>query len=94
MKKKIKEISNYQILYRCSRTGIAWVEDYSTGTAHSAHPNIDGTGSVRGMKRLGYWRELDRTVRTRGTIYNIDSCVVTDELDEIARQHCRCGGKH
>jgi hypothetical protein len=49
---------------------------------------------VTGMKGRGYWRDEDRAVKSHGFIYNIDSLVVTDELDELARQHCECGGKH
>ena len=94
MKEKIKENAEYIILYRCPRTGIAWVENGKTGNRHSAHPNIDATGSVKGMKSRGFWKQHDRKVKTNGTIYNIDKLVVNDALDEIARQYCRCGGKH
>ena len=90
----IKDLGNYKVLYRDSKTGIAFVENGSTGNTHSCHANIDATGSVRGMKKLGYWRKDSRTARCHGTIYNIDSLVVTDKLDEVAREHCRCGGKH
>ena len=75
-------------------TGIAWVEDTSTGIGHSCHGNIDASGSVRGMKARGWWRKTDRTVRSHGFIYNIDTLIISDELDEIARQNCRCGGRH
>jgi len=94
MKEKIKEIAEYITLYWCPRTGIAWVENSKTGNGHSAHPNIDATGSVKGMKSRGFWKQHDRTVKTNGAIYNIDKLVVTDALDEIARQYCRCGGQH
>jgi len=90
----IKQISEYVALYRDEKTGIAFVENGTVGCEHSCHANIDASGSVRGMRRLGYWREDDRVVRGNGAIYNIDSLVVTDGLDEVARQHCRCGGKH
>lgn len=90
----IKSVGAYKELHRDDRTGIAWIEDGSTGNGHTAHPNIDATGSVRGMKKLGYWAKDARTVRSHGYIYNIDRLVVTDELDEIARQYCRCGGVH
>jgi hypothetical protein len=46
------------------------------------------------MKKLGYWGKTDRTVKAHGYIYNIDKLVVDDELDKIAQQYCRCGGKH
>ena len=94
MKQLIKEIKPHIVLYRDDKTGIAWVEDGTSGCGHSAHPNIDKTGSVEGMKSLGYWGKDDRTVRSHGWIYNIGVCVVTSEYDEIARQHCNCGGKH
>lgn len=81
-------------LYRDPKTGIAWVEDGTTGSGHSCHPNISSSGSVRGMKDRGYWGKHDRTVRSHGWIYNIDHVSVSGELDEIARLHCRCGGAH
>jgi hypothetical protein len=90
----IKEIEPHIELYRDPGTGIAWVENGKTGGGHSAHPNIDVTGSVSGMKKLGYWAEDAKTVRSHGAIYNISRCSVTDPLDEIARQHCQCGGQH
>lgn len=89
-KRYIREIKTYVGLYRDDKTGIAWVVDGSTGCGHSCHANIDSSGSVRGMKKLGYWRKKDRTVRSNGFIYNIDSYVVNDELDEIAARECRC----
>ena len=94
MKILLKQISEYAALYRDSRTGIAWVENGSVGCEHSAHANIDSTGSVAGMKKLGYWRRDDRTIRCRGAIYNIDTLVITDDFDQLAADHCHCGGKH
>jgi len=94
MKQHIKNIREYVALYRDTKTGIAWVEDGTTGLGHSAHLNIDATGSIRGMKNRGYWKKDDRCIKSHGFIYNIDRCVVDDELDEIARQRCRCGGVH
>lgn len=94
MKVRLMEVAPYKTLYRDTRSGIAWVEDGTAGVGHSCHANIDASGSVAGMKQRGYWRKTDRTVQSHGWIYNIDSLVVTDPEDEIARQHCRCGGKH
>lgn len=94
MKQLIKEVAPYKKLYRDTRTGIAWIEDGTVGLGHSCHANIDETGSVRGMKARGYWGKNDRTVKSHGWIYNIDTLVVSSPEDEIARQHCRCGGKH
>jgi hypothetical protein len=93
-KELIREVRPYVRLYRDPKTGIAWVEDGSTGMGHTAHPNISATGSVRGMKSLGHWPKSARTVRSHGWIYNIDSCVVSNGLDKIARDACRCGGNH
>jgi len=94
MKALIKEIRPHVKLYRDSKSGIAFVEDGITGCGHSAHPNIDNSGSVSGMKKQGYWDKNAKTVKARGFIYNISSVVTTDELDEIARQYCQCGGVH
>lgn len=93
-KVKLMDVRPYVTLYRDDLTGIAWVENGSTGMGHSAHPNIDSSGSIRGMKSLGYWAKDARTVRSHGFIYNIDMRIVHDELDALAAQHCRCGGSH
>lgn len=87
----LKKIAPYKTLYRCPTTGIAWVEDGTSGTGHSAHANIHGTGgSVQRMKRQGYWEAKARVERTNGYIYNIDTLVISNELDQIAADHCLC----
>src|SRR5690625_3869419 len=88
----IKEIKPYIELHRDEKTGIAWVENGSTGNGHSAHPNIDASGSVKGMKQRGYWRQDDKTVRSHGYIYNVSKVVVSDEYDQIAKDNCHCVG--
>ncbi len=35
------------------------------------HPSIHCTGSVRGMKKLGYWGKNDKCVRCGQYIYNL-----------------------
>jgi hypothetical protein len=91
-KRLIKEIAPYIELYRDPNTGIAWVENGSAGIWHSAHPNIDVSGSVKGMKKLGYWNENDIVVRSNGSYHNVSKIVVSDEYDKIAYEHCRCEG--
>lgn len=86
----LKKIAPYKTLYRCPNTGIAWVENGSTGNGHSAHANIHRTGSVQGMKKQGYWKSNARVERTNGFIYNIDTLVISDELDQIAANNCLC----
>jgi hypothetical protein len=92
----LQQVDEYTALYRDTQTGIAWVEDGHTGSGHSAHPNISATGSIRGMKAKAYWGKYDRCLRSHGFIYNTDRCLVSedDPLDELARQHCQCGGRH
>ena len=90
----LRDVNPHVHLYRDLKTGIAWVEDGYTGMGHSCHPNIAATGNVAGMKNLGYWDKTDQTVRSHGWIYNVSHVTVTDELDELARRHCRCGGNH
>lgn len=88
------KLTQYQEVHQCNSTGIVWIEDGSTGVGHSCHPNIDATGSVRGMKKLGYWGEKDVCVRSHGFIYNVSRTIVTDPLDEIVLDLCACGGTH
>lgn len=93
MKKLIRQINEYQALYRDTSNGIAWIEDGDTGCAISVHANIDASGSVRGMKQLGYWKKDARTVRSHGFIYNIDTLVYDDknELEKLlADYECKC----
>ena len=90
MKKLLKEIEPHVILYRCTSTGIAWIENGKAGIGHSAHPNIHSSGSVSGMKNLGYWDKKDKTVRSHGFIYNISVKVMSDKFDKIAGNFCQC----
>lgn len=53
-RKMIRKINKYATLYRDDKNGIAWIEDGSAGLEHSCHPNIAASGSVIGMKNLGY----------------------------------------
>lgn len=86
----VTRLKSGQEVYCNSQTGIATVHDGSTGLLYSCHPNISDTGSIRGMKNLGYWGKKDRCVRSSGYIYNIDMLVVSDELSEVAYKHCNC----
>ena len=94
MRQFIREIKNDVRLYRDDRNGIAWIEDGRTGLGISIHANISDTGSVNGMKNMGYWGKKDRTVRSHGWIYNIDSfvCDNENELEMIVSDECRCQG--
>lgn len=91
-KRLIREIKPYVRLYRDENTGIAWIEDGSIGCSISIHPNIDKSGSVRGMKKLGYWKKPDRTVRSHGFIYNIDTLAYNEnnDLEKIVLEECMC----
>ena len=64
------------------KNGVVAIENYSTGMQHSAHPNIDRTGSIRGMKKL-YWGDC-KTVNAHGYIYNISATSINNELDALA----------
>lgn len=94
MKQFIRKIDEYINLYRDDKTGIAWIEDGRTGLEISVHGNIDSSGSVSGMKTLGYWGKKDRIVRSHGWIYNIDSfvCDKGNKLEMIVADECRCQG--
>lgn len=94
MKQLVRNVCGSFNLYRDDATGIAWIKDGRTGLGISVHANIDSTGSVAGMKAKGYWRRTDRTVRSHGWIYNIDSfvCDKNDRLEMIVADECRCQG--
>lgn len=92
MKQFIRQIEKHVNLYRDNKTGIAWIEDGRTGLGISVHSNIDSSGSVSGMKALGYWGKKDRAVISHGWIYNIDSfvCDKDNKLEMIVADECRC----
>ena len=92
MKRRISKIDEHRDLFRESETGIAWIEDRTTGLNISVHANISDTGSVAGMKNLGRWSRNARTVRSHGFIYNIDTfiCDINNELERIVANACKC----
>ena len=90
MYREIERLDNSHILYRDENTGIAWVKDNASGLAYSAHPSIDTSGSVSGMKRLGYWKRSDKIVRSHGFYYNTSMLCISDVWDEAAAKHCMC----
>lgn len=76
-------INGYLVAFK-RQNGIVSIENYSVGIGHSCHPNIDASGSVKGMKNLGYWRKDATTVKAHGFIYNKSSIVISDPLDLLA----------
>lgn len=94
MRQLIREIKEGVKLYRDDKNGIAWIEDGRTGLGISVHANIHSSGSVTGMKNLGYWGKRDRTVRSHGWIYNIDSfvCDKENDLEMVVADECMCQG--
>ena len=86
----VRNLTLYQNLYQDPKSGLAWIEDGLTGLYHSVHANIHRTGSVTGMKKLGYWNKKDRIVRTNGYIYNIDTFVIDSAMDGVVADYCMC----
>lgn len=93
-KQIIRKIDEYATLYRDDKNGISWIENGKTGLGHSCHANIGASGSVIGMKNLGYWDKEDRVVQSHGFKYNIDSFVIDkeDPYDVIVADECMCQG--
>ncbi len=87
----IQQLNQNQSLHQNPKTGITWVEDKSTGSAHSCHPNIHASGSPSGMKKLGYWQNTDWIIKSDGYYYNLSSIVISNKLNAIAAENCRCG---
>ena len=50
------------------------------------------SGSVTGMKKLGYWDKSDRIVLSHGWKYNIDRfvCDKKNDLEMIVADECMC----
>lgn len=94
MKQFIRKIEEHVNLYRDDKSGIAWIEDGRTGFGISVHGNIDSSGSILGMKALGYWGKKYRTIRSHKWIYNIDSfiCDRDNKPEMIVAEECRCQG--
>ena len=92
MFKRIEKIDDCAELYVDNKTGIAVIRDGATGLQYSCHPSIDKTGSVLGMKRLGYWNKNAKTARAGGFIYNISSFVAdpNDKYERICGERCMC----
>jgi len=88
----IKTLRPNVTLHRDEQTGLAWVENGEAGISHTCHPNI--SGSAAWMKQQGYWHQSDQLLRNRGFVYNLSQLVCSDDLDEVARSHCQCGGVH
>lgn len=88
----IKEINYCTNMYRDSHSGIVWIEDGSTGMRINIHGNIHSSGSVTGMRKLGYWKKKDRVVRCNGYIYNIDTLIYdkNNELEMFVVNECMC----
>ncbi|SEC76462.1 Uncharacterised protein (plasmid) [Tsukamurella tyrosinosolvens] len=91
---KVRELGPHKQLVRDARTGIAWIEDSSTGLRHSVHPNISASGSARGMKDKRCWDRDDVTVHAGGFIYNISRLIDRTDTDRAVAAECRCGGAH
>lgn len=49
-----------------------------TEAEKNRHPSIHCTGSVRGMKKLGYWGKNDVCVRCGQYIYNLSILLQED----------------
>jgi hypothetical protein len=99
MKIPIKLLGAHQMLYQDPKTGLAWVEDGSTGLRHSCHPNIDQSGSVEGMRQTGAWGRGDIIVRSQGFAYNVSRRHTGSpkpgskiNYSAIAAEACQCRG--
>lgn len=92
MYRYIKSVGDCANLYRDDTSGLAWISDGRIGTEHSVHPSIHRTGSVRGMKSLGYWGKKDKVVRSHGWIFNISifTCDEDNKYDLIVANECKC----
>ena len=82
MRQLIRPLSPCAGLYHDLETGLAWVEDGDA--VHLCHPQVEPGQVV----------EEDQVMELDGVRYNVSLLRVTVELEELARQHCQCGGQH
>jgi len=66
------------------KNGICQIANGSVGIGHSAHPNIDASGSLAGMKKLYGWPKDGEYPRAFGNIYCKSMVAISDELDALA----------
>ena len=79
MLEEIRKLDDTATLYRDNRTGIAFVRDSVRGCSWSVHPSISTSGSVNGMRKLGYWEKEDKVVRCHGAYINTSHVVLDNE---------------
>lgn len=91
---RLGTLSESRHLYRDPITGIAWVEDTSSGMADSLHPNIGPRPTMGGARRL--YGPTGRPVRVGQYIYNRAEYIGASEEQNRAALlgACRCGGSH
>src|SRR5438045_2041312 len=77
-------------LKRDTSSGIAWIEDHHLGLGVSIHANVSRTAYLPSVKRL-YWGNV-RTVRSHGFIYNLDTFLCREPLEQVVADHCECEG--
>ena len=71
MKTKSTPLPKYQKqIDRCNKAEEMNKKEH-TGIDLDRHPSIHHTGSVSGMKKLGYWGKKDICVRIGSYIYNL-----------------------
>ena len=54
-----------------------------TDQEKAIHPSIHHTGSVRGMKKLGYWGKYNTCVRCGQYIYNLSITIETENFNRV-----------
>ena len=77
------ENKEYLISIPNKKKGIIGIKNYSQGFMNIAHPNIDSSGSVSGMKKLGYWGKTDKIEKVFGCNVNKSKIVISDEIDNF-----------
>ena len=92
----LQTIGANQQLYRDTMTGLAWIEDRSSGASYALHPCTASIASIRDLKKNGDWGLTDQCVRSRGFHYNIDRYIPCHDpaINAALLSACHCGGKH
>jgi len=86
----IKQLAEYVELHRDAKTGIAWINDGKTGCEESLHPSIDKSGSIKGMKKKGYWGKNDKIITCNNGHYNISKESQFSVYAKTLKKACKC----
>lgn len=77
------EISKKTYSYPILKKGVVGIKNYSDGYIQLAHPDIDITGSIKGMKNKKYWEKDDKIIQVFNRKVNVSKTIINNIIDEF-----------